>query len=51
VEVTRLSSQKQTVDARVSKIDSDIEQAAASLNANYLGSTVLAKTRKDGKDG
>jgi hypothetical protein len=51
VEVKGLSSQKQTVDQRASLIDSDIKKAAASLDARYVGSTILAEKRKNGKDG
>jgi hypothetical protein len=36
VEVKGLSSQKQTVDERANLIDSDIEKAAASLEAKYV---------------
>jgi hypothetical protein len=31
--------------------DSNIEKAAASLDAKYVGSTILAEKREDGKDG
>jgi hypothetical protein len=53
VEVNGLSSQSQrpTVDKRANLIDSDIEKAAASLDARYVGSTVSAGKRKNGKDG
>jgi hypothetical protein len=49
VEVKGLSSQKQAVDERANLIDSDIEKAATSLDAKYVGSTVLAEKRKFGK--
>jgi hypothetical protein len=51
VEVKETSSQKQTVEERANLIESDIEKAAASLDAKYAGSTVLAEKRKHGKDG
>jgi hypothetical protein len=51
VEVNGLLSQKQTVDERANLIDSDIEKAAALLDAKCAGSTILADKRKDGKDG
>ena len=51
VEVKGLSAQSETVPARVSRIDPDIEKAASSLDAKYPGSTVLAEKRKYGKDG
>jgi hypothetical protein len=37
VEVKGLSLQEQTVDERANLIDSDIEKAAASLDARYAG--------------
>ena len=50
-EVKGLSTQSETVQARASRIDPDIDKAAADLDAKYPGSTVLQEKKKYGKDG
>ena len=51
LEFKGLSTQSESVEDRASRIDRDIEEAAADLDSRYPGSTVLEEKRKYGKDG